>query len=92
MVKSDLIKAVSAKLEIPHHKAEVAVDAFFGALVESLARGQRVEIRGFGTFGSREYASYLGRNPKTGDSVTVAPKVLPFYKMGKELKNAVNGQ
>lgn len=90
MVKSELVKIISEKLNISHQKTEDAVEAFFDLLTQALATGKRVELRGFGSFSSREYASYIGRNPKTGEPVNVAPKILPFYKMGRELKNAIN--
>lgn len=90
MVKSELVDELSKTLNLTHKQAESAVDAFFDALTDGLAEGKRVEIRGFGSFSSRQYDGYVGRNPKTGDSVTVAPKVLPHYKAGKEMRDAVN--
>ncbi|MBT4262628.1 MAG: integration host factor subunit beta, partial [Deltaproteobacteria bacterium] len=63
---------------------------FFGSIKESLAAGDRVEIRGFGSFHVKKYEGYTGRNPKTGDSIEVQPKKLPVFRAGKELKNLVD--
>ena len=74
-------------------KTEIArdtVNLFFGSIKESLASGDRVEIRGFGSFHVKKYEGYTGRNPKTGDSIEVQPKKLPVFRAGKELKNLVD--
>ncbi|MBT6341025.1 MAG: integration host factor subunit beta [Desulfobacula sp.] len=74
-------------------KTEIArdtVNLFFGSIKESLAAGDRVEIRGFGSFHVKKYEGYTGRNPKTGDSIEVQPKKLPVFRAGKELKNLVD--
>jgi integration host factor subunit beta len=70
--------------------AAAVVDLFFDSMTEALAKGARVEIRGLCSFFVKEYRSYQGRNPKTGESVQVAPKKLPFFKSGKELKDRVD--
>ena len=90
MNKSDLMRIISVKMEIPYQQAETAVNSFFAAMADGLAEGKRVEIRGFGSFQIREYDGYMGRNPKTGDDVSVAPKIQPFFKAGKEIKNVLN--
>ena len=70
--------------------AAAIVDLFFDNMSDALARGDRVEIRGLCSFYVKEYKPYLGRNPKTGESVHIAPKKLPFFKCGKELKERVD--
>src|SRR6185436_14762554 len=90
MTKSDLIEVVAEKLQIPKGKAEQIVNCIFDSMEESLKNGQRIEIRGFGSFEIRRYKAYEGRNPRTGDPVGVQPKKLPFFKVGKELKERVN--
>ena len=66
------------------------MNCIFESMEESLRLGKRIEIRGFGSFEIRDYKSYEGRNPRTGDPVEVQPKRLPFFKVGKELKERVN--
>jgi integration host factor subunit beta len=90
MTKSDLIEAVAAKLHLPKGKAEVIVNCIFDSMEDSLRHGDRIEIRGFGSFEIRNYKAYEGRNPRTGEAVEVQPKRLPFFKVGKELKERVN--
>ncbi len=90
MTKSDLIEMVANKLRLPKGKAELIVNCIFDSMEESLRKGERIEIRGFGSFEIRHYKAYEGRNPRTGDPVGVQPKRLPFFKVGKELKERVN--
>jgi integration host factor subunit beta len=90
MTKSDLIESVATKLQIPKGKAELIVNCIFDSMEESLRQGDRIEIRGFGSFEIRNYKAYEGRNPRTGEAVEVQPKRLPFFKVGKELKERVN--
>ncbi len=90
MTKGNLIKRVSERMKIPPRAAKVIVETFFDAMRESLEKGERVEIRGFGSFMVRQYGAYKGRNPKTGKIVDVPPKRLPHFKAGKELKEMVN--
>ena len=90
MTKSDLIELVANKLHLPKGKAELIVNCIFESMEESLRTGERIEIRGFGSFEIRHYKAYEGRNPRTGDPVGVQPKRLPFFKVGKELKERVN--
>jgi integration host factor subunit beta len=90
MTKAELIKKVSERVEIPPKVAKVAVETFFDAMSESLKKGERIEIRGFGSFVVRHYGAYKGRNPKTGEIVDVPPKKLPYFKVGREMKELVN--
>lgn len=90
MTKSELIEWVAARSNIAKSRAEAVVNTVFDAMVESLERGEGIEIRGFGSFTVRSYRSYNGRNPRTGVSVAVQEKRLPFFKVGKELREQVN--
>ena len=90
MTKSDLINRLSQKGNVPSARAESIVDAIFGAIETTLKHGQRIEIRGFGSFELRQYGAYSGRNPRTGSKVDVRPKRLPFFKVGKDLKERIN--
>ena len=90
MTKGRLIKIVSERMNIHLKAAKVIVDTIFDAMRESLERGERIEIRGFGSFAVRYYGAYEGRNPKTGRIVDVPPKKLPYFKVGKEMKEMVN--
>ena len=90
MNKAELIEKVSERVKIPANAAKVIVDNIFDSMRESMEKGERIEIRGFGTFMVRKYGAYKGRNPKTGEFVDVPPKKLPFFKVGKELKEKVN--
>jgi integration host factor subunit beta len=90
MSKSELIQQLADKLKIPTTKAELIVNTIFDSMSDALSKGDRIEIRGFGTFEVRSYKSYEGRNPKTGISVQVAPKKLPYFKTGKELHERLN--
>ena len=91
MNKSELIEIIAEKSKIPKKRAEEVVNLVFDSMTAALAKGDRIEIRGFGSFVNRQYGSYTGRNPRTGDSIEVAPKKLPFFKVGKELKERVDG-
>jgi integration host factor subunit beta len=91
MTKADLIAVIAEKLKFPWARAEVLVDQVFEAMVEALKRGEGIEIRGFGSFTIRQYKAYEGRNPRTGETVQVKPKRLAFFKVGKELRERVNG-
>jgi integration host factor subunit beta len=90
MNKLELIAMLKKECRISRRKAVAIVDLFFENLSEALARGDRVEIRGLCSFYVKEHKSYKGRNPKTGESVEVAPKKLPFFKCGRELKRRVD--
>jgi len=90
MNKLELIAALKKEHRISKKEAAAIVDLFFDSMSEALAKGDRVEIRGLCSFYVKEYKSYQGRNPKTGESVHIAPKKLPFFKCGKELKERVD--
>jgi integration host factor subunit beta len=90
MNKGDLIDALKRKNGFTREKAERVIDLFFGEMTNALSSGDRVEIRGFGSIFVKQYGSYEGRNPKTGESVTVKSKRLPFFRCGKELKERVD--
>jgi integration host factor subunit beta len=90
MNKSDLIEALSRKENIAVKDAVNIVNMIFDGFTETIKSGGRVEIRGFGSFSARVYEAYTGRNPKTGEGVSVNPKRLPFFKVGKELKSKVD--
>lgn len=90
MNKSELIKTLAESKDIHIDEASKIVNAFIDSIKDSLLKGERVEIRGFGSFKIKEYKGYTGRNPKTGDIVDVEPKRLPFFRPGKELKEFLN--
>jgi integration host factor subunit beta len=90
VTKSELIERVADSSKLTKGRAELVVTTIFDAMVDALRRGDGIEIRGFGSFTVRQYKSYEGRNPRTGDAVHVAPKRLPFFKVGKELRARVN--
>ncbi len=90
LTKADLINLVSEKAGITRVKAETVVNTIFDSMVESLMKDDRIEIRGFGSFVNRQYGSYKGRNPRTGQVIDVGEKKLPFFKVGKELKEDIN--
>lgn len=90
MTKADLINVLSEKVGITRVKAETVVNTIFDSMVEALMNNDRIEIRGFGSFVNRHYDAYQGRNPRTGEIINVKEKKLPFFKVGKELKEDVN--
>ena len=90
MNKSQLIEALAKSENLTIKKAELVINTIFGAIEEALVRGDRVEIRGFGSFKVKDYDGYQGRNPKTGEIIQVGQKKLPFFKVGKELKERVD--
>ena len=90
MTKSDLISALMEKENLTHKDAEAVVKLVFSGFAEALLNGDRIEIRGFGSLEMRNYAPYSGRNPKSGLKIEVKPKRLPFFKVGKELKDRIN--
>ena len=89
MNKSELIEVVADQKRISCKKAEEIVNAIFDSMTSAMLNRERIEIRGFGSFIIKDYKSYSGRNPKTGDTIAVKPKKLPFFKVGKELKERV---
>jgi len=90
MNKSDLIQALADKEGLTIKMAEKVVNTVFDLMAQSLAQGDRVEVRGFGCFQVKDYGGYEGWNPKTGEVVEVKPKKLPAFKVGKGLKERVD--
>src|SRR3954463_1192134 len=89
MTKADLIEEVSRVVEMTRKEAEVIVEAIFDSIVRSLRGGDKIEIRGFGSFRTRQRQPRVGRNPKTGSRVEVPSKRIPFFKPSKELRDLV---
>ncbi len=90
MTRSELIERIAEKGRIPHKTAEAVVDVMFDSIEGALVRGERVEIRGFGSFVVRKYESRTGRNPRTGEAVEVPARRRPYFKVGKELSKRVD--
>ncbi|MBF0152343.1 MAG: integration host factor subunit beta [Magnetococcales bacterium] len=90
MTKSELIKAIASKMEMPNQEAEVAVNTVFDTMSASLEQGNRVELRGFGSFGLKARRARVGRNPKNGAQVQVDAKRVLFFKAGLELRKRVD--
>ena len=90
MNKSELIENLSSEAGLTIKKSDKLVVLVFHEMTEALAKGDRVEMRGFGSFKTRRYGGYVGRNPKTLEVVEVMPKNLPFFKCGLELKRRIN--
>ena len=90
MTRDDLIERIARRTKMSRSQAENLVCTIFGTMEQSLRQGERIEIRGFGTFQVRSYKGYHGRNPKTGNPVEVPPKRLPFFKVSKNLAAEVN--
>ena len=91
MNKSELVDQLAINKDIPIKRAEEVVNLIFSSMTDAMVRGDRIEIRGLGSFVIKEYGTYTGRNPKTGEPINVCPKKLPFFKVGKELKERVLG-
>jgi integration host factor subunit beta len=92
MNKSDLIETLSIKENLTEKNAMDTINLILQGFIDAMKKGDRVEIRGFGSYAVREYKAYTGRNPKTGETTSVKPKKLPFFKVGKELKARVNSK
>ena len=90
MNKSELIRELATQCSLSDAEAAQYVDIFFGEMRKAMLTGGRIEIRGFGSFRMKDYEAYTGRNPKTGEPVHVAPKRLPFFKIGRELHELLN--
>ena len=90
MNKSELVEKLASQRDLTYKKSEEIVNIIFDSMSETLTHGDRIEIRGFGSFIIKEYKAYMGRNPKTGEVIRVKPKRLPFFKVGKELRERVN--
>ncbi|MGK5086483.1 HU family DNA-binding protein [Bdellovibrionota bacterium FG-2] len=91
MNKFDLITLIADKAHLDFKKAEISVNVIFDCMADALKRDERIELRSFGSFQNRRYEKYTGRNPKTGALVEVAAKIVPFFKVGKALKELVAG-
>ncbi len=92
MTKADLIEQVAQLVEVTRKDSEVIVETIFDSVVRALRAGDKIEIRGFGSFRTRKRQGRVGRNPKTGARVEVPAKTIPFFKPSKELKDLVNGK
>lgn len=90
MNKSELVERLAERAKITKKRAEQVVNLVFDQMAQALKRGERIEIRGFGSFTSKSYDAYTGRNPRTGETIHVPAKRLPFFKVGKELKERVD--
>ena len=90
MTKADLIAVIEKQANLTPKQSEKVVNICFDSMIQSLYDDERIEIRGFGSFANRNYKAYEGRNPKTGKVVIVEPKKVPFFKVGKELKEMVD--
>ena len=90
VTKSELIDQLAERLKLERGRAEQLINTVLESMVTALNDGDRIEIRGFGSFEVRHYKGYSGRNPRTGETVNVKPKRLPFFKTGKELRERVN--
>jgi integration host factor subunit beta len=90
MKKSEVIEALRAETKLTKNKSEEVVELFFAEISNALARGERVEIRGFCSLFTKNYKGYMGKNPKTGEAVTVSAKKMPVFRCGKELKKRVD--
>ena len=90
ITKKELANAVVENVDVQNNLASQAVDCLFQTMRDHLIDGDRIEIRGFGSFVVKDYQAYMGRNPKTGEVIKVKPKKLPFFKVGKELRDKVN--
>ncbi len=90
MNKSELIESLAQDINVPHREAAAITNTVIDTMTNALAQGESIEIRGFGSFVIKNYESYEGRNPKTGKKIKVKPKKLPFFKVGKDLREQVN--
>jgi integration host factor subunit beta len=90
MTKADLVEEVIKVTQLPRKEAEVTVETIFESVISALQSGDKIEIRGFGSFRTRSRRGRMGRNPKTGEKVEVPAKRIPFFKPSKELKDFVN--
>ena len=90
MTKAELVEEVSRVSDLTKKHSEVIVDTVFKSIIDALHRGEKIELRGFGSFRLRRREPRKGRNPKTGDKVDVPPKKVPYFKPGKELKDLIN--
>ncbi len=92
MTKAELVEKVANTTQLTKKHAELIVNTVFESIVQSLKEGEKIELRGFGSFRIRHRGARIGRNPKTGDRVAVPPKRIPYFKPGKELKELLNSE
>jgi integration host factor subunit beta len=92
LTKADLIEEVLKVTELPRKESEIIVETIFDSIIEAIQKGEKIEIRGFGSFRTRQRRGRVGRNPKTGEKVEVPSKRIPFFKPSKELKDFVNSE
>ena len=90
MTKAELVEEVAGMTQLTKKHAEIVVNTVFDSIVDSLRAGERIELRGFGSFRIRTRGARVGRNPKTGNPVDVPEKIIPYFKPGKELKELLN--
>lgn len=90
MTKSEMAEKLAEKINVNKQQAEGIINIFTNSIIEALAKGDKVEIRGFGSFRVRHRAAKEGRNPKTGEKVFVEPKKVPFFKTGKDFRQVVD--
>lgn len=90
MTKAELVERVSDRIKLTKKQTELIVNTLFTSITDALTHGDKVELRGFGSFRVRRRQSRDGRNPKTGQSVYIPPKKVPFFKAGKELREVVD--
>jgi integration host factor subunit beta len=92
MTKADLVEEVAKVTELTRKDSEVIVDTLFESVIKALRTGDKLEVRGFGSFRVRQRNARVGRNPKTGEKVEVPAKRVPYFKPSKELKDLINGE
>ncbi len=92
MTKAELVEYVAHSTQLTKKHAELIVNTVFESIAQSLRAGEKIELRGFGSFRIRQRGPRIGRNPKTGDQVEVPPKRIPYFKPGKELKELLNSK
>ncbi len=90
MTKSELVEVIASNKALPQKYVEAVVNTVIESIIDAMKRDERVEIRGFGNFTMRHYEAYVGRNPKTGERVSVPSKRMPFFKVGKDLRERVD--
>jgi DNA-binding protein HU-beta len=90
MKKADLVDVVAQQKNLPRPQVETTIDALIEAVAEGLARGERIDLRGFGAFAVRDSAARTGRNPQTGAPIQIEARRVPTFKAGKELRDKVN--
>ena len=90
MTKSELVEAIAAETKMTQNRAEAVANCIFESMTDAIVRGEGIEVRGFGSFTVRDYKPYTGRNPKTGETIHIAAKRLPFFKAGVGMRGIIN--